>query len=469
MADHASRPANRRESVHYRVLIWAATVAPVIFAVLFGYALGWLRPDLDSWGGRLVMVGFVLAGGLFFYAAAFTIFSSMKARIEHQHRELTSLHDASVDIHGELALETVLQKVVDHARLLVGARYGALSVIDETGRIGEFLTSGITPEERAAMGPPPEGHGLLGVVLHEGQHLRMRDLQADPRSAGFPASHPEMHSLLAVPVICAGPFRGNLYLTEKRDGEKFTEEDEETLVRFAAIAANSIDNAHLHRRVKELAIAEERARIAREMHDGMAQVLAYLNTKAQAVEQHLKRGRREEALVQIRECAATAREVSRDVREEIFGLRAGVGLEASLVPALKEFIGRWQDQWKIRGELRVEGPLVVTPSAELQLYRIVQEALANVRKHSRATSAVVTLAPAKGQLEVTIQDDGRGFDPERVPRGTTPRFGLATMRERVESVGGSLELQTAPNEGTTVRIVMPMAGRQAVDAAHERT
>src|SRR5205823_12997757 len=120
-----------------------------------------------------------------------------------------------LDVAGELSLELVLQKVVDHARELIGARYGALSVPAPTGGIEAFITAGITSEERALIGPPPVGHGLLSVVLKEGERLRMRELTRDQRSVGFPEHHPPMHSLLAVPIISGGGIAGNLYLAEK--------------------------------------------------------------------------------------------------------------------------------------------------------------------------------------------------------------------------------------------------------------
>src|SRR5205823_1762830 len=134
-----------------------------------------------------------------------------------------------------------LQKVVDHATELLGARYGALSVPHPGGGIEAFITCGITPEERALIGPPPVGHGLLSVVLEEGQRLRLPDLTKDPRSIGFPTHHPPMRSLLAVPIGSAGRVLGNLYVAEKIGWPEFASDDEETLVRFATQASLAIE------------------------------------------------------------------------------------------------------------------------------------------------------------------------------------------------------------------------------------
>ncbi|MGE5232935.1 MAG: GAF domain-containing sensor histidine kinase [Acidobacteriota bacterium] len=374
---------------------------------------------------------------------------------EPQIEELLALQDAGLLIHGELGLETVLQNVVEQARVLVSARYGALAVVDEDYRIQSFFTSGVTLEERARMGDPPRGSGLLGVVLHDGQRLRLRDLRSDPRSAGFPRHHPAMRSLLAVPIVCKGPFRGNLYVTEKQGATEFSERDEEVLARLAATAAVAIDNADLHRRLQSLAVAEERLRIAREMHDGMAQVLAYVNTKAQAVSELLSIGRAEEARQQLEQLAEAAREIYADTREGILSLRTPGGPDQPIAAALRLWAAQWQDQSGVSTEVLLDDQVRLEPAVELQLVRIAQEALSNVRKHARARRAELRLQQQSDGILLEIIDDGTGFDPVRTRGGQFPRFGLATMRERAESVGATLVLDTAPGRGTRVLVRVP--------------
>ncbi len=374
---------------------------------------------------------------------------------EPQIEELLALQDASLLIHGELALETVLQNVVEQARGLVSARYGALSVVDEDYRIQSFITSGVTAEERARIGDPPHGRGLLGIVLHEGQRLRLREIGDDPRSAGFPTHHPRMHSLLAVPIICKGPFRGNLYVSEKQGAAEFADRDEEVLARLAATAAVAIDNADLHRRLQSLAVAEERLRIAREMHDGMAQVLAYVNTKALAVSELLGVGRLEDARQQLEQLASAARDIYADTREGILSLRTPGGPDQPIASALRLWIAQWQDQAGVTTEAVLDDNVRLEPAIALQLVRIAQEALSNVRKHARARRAELRLQQQSDGILLEIIDDGTGFDPVRTRGGQFPRFGLATMRERAESVGATLVLDTAPGRGTRVLVRVP--------------
>lgn len=436
-------------------LKWIALLAAIGFVVLVDVLRYALLPYLRSWEGRLLMDATVLTGALFFFGAVFHLIEKMQGRLERQNRELLALHAATQDVHAELSLDKVLQRVVDQARSLLDARYGALSVIDEQNRIESFVTTGISAEERARIGPPPVGHGLLGVVLNEGQRLRLPDITRDPRSHGFPPHHPPMHSLLAVPVACKGPFRGNLYLAEKSGAAEFSVEDEETLVRFAVTAGIAIDNAYLHQRLNTLAVAEERLRIAHEMHDGLAQVLAYVNTKAQAVKELLRSDRPDDASRHLDQLAAAAREVYGDVRESIIGLRNAAVPGRTVGDSVHEYVRSWEAQHGITCRIRVDRDVRLADNAELQLQRIVQESLANVRKHARASQVEVTLRRDGDRVVAVVQDDGAGFNPELLGRAEFPRFGLATMRERAESIGGSVRLDSSPGQGTRVTVEIP--------------
>jgi len=414
---------------------------------------------LISWEKRLALDLLFVAAIVIFAAVIFRAVDEMQDRLKRQNEELLALHSAGLDVTADLTLDVVLRKVVEQARSLVGAKYGAVSVIDKDNRIVSFITAGISTEERAAIGPPPVGHGLLGIVLHEGHRLRLEDLTRHPQAHGFPANHPPMHSLLAVPIPCKGPFLGNLYLTEKNVTGKFTADDEETLVRFALQAALAIDNAHLHEQVADLAIAQERLRIAHEMHDGLAQVLGYVNTKAQAAEMYLKREKSEEAAGQLRELATSARQAYSDVRESIVGLRTLPGPNRTLQEVLQEYLAQWEEMSHVATSLGIDPAVQLRPAQELQLVRIVQESLTNVRKHAKASHASVEIARDGDKLVAVIADDGLGFNAVARARGEFPQFGLSTMRERAESIGGALIIDSAPGAGTRVRFELPVVDR----------
>src|SRR5205807_9405778 len=174
---------------------------------------------------------------------------------------------------------------------------------------------------------------------------------------------------------------------------------------------------------------QERLRIAHEMHDGIAQVLGYVNTKVQAATEYIRRNKIEEGLEQLRQLAEAAREAYSDVRESIVDLRTLPGPARSFQDVLQEYIDRWQEQTGITAQLVVDPDVTLPPGNELQLVRIIQESLTNVRKHSRATTASVDVRRFDGKLRLAVTDNGVGFAQGTLSRGVFPRFGLSTMRE----------------------------------------
>jgi signal transduction histidine kinase len=160
---------------------------------------------------------------------------------------LRELIEASVALTAELSLDALLQKLVETAAALTGARYAALGVIDETGAgLERFVTTGIDPSAHAAIGDLPRGRGILGVLIHDARPLRLAQIGGGARSAGFPPNHPPMESFLGVPVMLRGVAYGNLYLTDKAGEAEFTAADEEIVILLAAQAAVAIENARLY-------------------------------------------------------------------------------------------------------------------------------------------------------------------------------------------------------------------------------
>ena len=451
-----------KPSITLSQLKWITILAPLAFLGVLELARATLLRDrFVSWPGYLLLGGIVLLGVLVFSQVIFSVIERLQRQLQQQNDELLALHHASLAIERHLEIKTLLQGVVDEARALLGARYGALSYLREDGTIEAFLTSGIAPDVAAKIGPPPRGHGVLGVVIEEGQTLRLDDVTAHPKSVGFPPHHPPMKPLLAVPIRSQGRVLGNLYLADE-EGVRFEHGDEDTLSRFAAIAAVAIENARLHEQVRALAITEERERIAREMHDSLAQVLGYVNTKAQATQVLLETNQVEKASAQLTQMATAARAAYADVREGILSLRTSLDGARGLIDTLRDYLALWQEQSGVHAELvlEAEAPGRLPALAEVQLLRIVQEALANVRKHAQATQARVVLRREQEHLLVQVMDDGVGFDPDERGRHGLPRFGMSTMRERAESLGGSFDVRSAVGEGTCVTVRLPLE-RQA--------
>lgn len=165
----------------------------------------------------------------------------------HESERLRTLVETGIAISSELSLDAVLERIVEAAARVTGARYAALGVIDRAGTgLERFVTYGVTPEVQTEIGNPPQGHGILGVLIRDARPLRLHDLSEDPRSVGFPPGHPPMRTFLGVPILLRGVAYGNLYLTEKGGGEDFTDEDEELASLLAAQAAVAVENARLY-------------------------------------------------------------------------------------------------------------------------------------------------------------------------------------------------------------------------------
>lgn len=212
--------------------------------------------------------------------------------------------------------------------------------------------------------------------------------------------------------------------------------------------------------LRQRAIIEERERIARELHDGLAQLLGYVNTKAMAVRLLLKKRQMKAANEHLLQLEEAARELFIDVREAILGLKASGQAGVGLPTMLNEYAAQFSrlSSLPVQVEIAPEAASVqLAAEAELQLLRIVQEALTNVRKHAAATGVRICMQRQDGTLELLVSDDGCGFDPAHICADHPVHFGLNTMRERAEAIGAELQVDSRPGGGTRVRVRLPIA------------
>jgi two-component system sensor histidine kinase DevS len=544
--------------------------------------------------------------------------------------DIRALAEAGISLTSELSLRAVLQKVVDVARHNIGARYAALSVLANDGRIEQFLTSGITDSERAAIGHVPFGKGLLGVLLREGATLRLEDISADPRSAGFPPNHPAMKSLLGVPVIWRGKVIGNLYLTEKEGARAFDERDEELLRLLATQAAVAITNASLYEsehsrarewealfelsrdvtattdlnelfafvvkragellsadvavlkllgrdgqsligvarsgmrspldstvhalaecellgrtiesrqpttvvdyesqrregggkwplmeeeelisavaapvlgreqplgvievgnrtrthfterqaqllqtfgnlvavaierrqlfdRLESLARLEERDRIGMDLHDGVIQSIYAVGLHLEDCSDRLP-ANAQDVKGDVEQAIDDLNKVIKDIRSYIFDLRPSLSGVHDLPQALNQLVEHFRVNTLATTNLAIDSPLEA-PGGEAEamaLFHVAQEALNNVSKHSKAAAVSVSLRSVNGALVLEVVDNGIGFDVPGSAVTKGAHHGMRNMRDRAGSVGGTLEYESAPGEGTTLRMTLQLQGK----------
>ena len=358
-----------------------------------------------------------------------------------------------------LDLDAVLQLIVERVCALADARYAALGIVDEFGGIERFITVGITPEQRALLGPPPTGHGLLGLIIREGRSYRIPDIAAHPDSYGFPPNHPPMRSLLGVPVTVKGRAIGNLYLTDKRGAGEFSAADQQLVELFALHAGIAIENARLHEQVEQLAVVEERERIGQELHDGIIQSLYAVTLSLEDVETLMTEDPAE-ARARVDRAIDAVQASIRDIRNFILGLRPHL-LERSRPRRRPRGAGRRaapEHHGRRRGRSR----------RGRRSCRRAQRRPSGAAAADRPRGVEQRRPPCRGVAgQVGARARGRHeAAPDR--RGQRPRFdpatarggehqGLVNMRDRATHMGGQLEVDSAPGNGARIIVRVPLS------------
>jgi signal transduction histidine kinase len=368
---------------------------------------------------------------------------------------LRAVSDVVLAISAELAVEPILQRLVESARELVGADYGALGVPDGRGGFARFITSGMSDALIARLGPLPRVHGLLAAMLESPEPYRTPDIKADPRYRWWPKAHPDMRSFLGVPI--AGPERvlGAIYLTNKRGAEVFSDADQELIQLLAAHAAVALQNAELHERTRELSVVEERTRLARELHDAVSQTLFSLVMTVEAASTLLDRDTGQ-ARARLDDARRLAQDASRELRSLIFELRPADLAHDGLAGTLRKHVEVLARVQPVEIALELDCEPSLPPEAQVEVFRIAQEAIGNALRHADAGRIAVELRSVDGGVRLTVADDGRGFDPS-APELRSRRLGLTSLRERAKALGGRLGVESAPGAGTTVRLDLPAA------------
>ncbi len=368
---------------------------------------------------------------------------------------LAAVSDAVLGIAGDLSLDAVLQRLVHAARHLVDARYAALGVPDDEGTgFARFITAGMTDEQIEAIGPLPRTHGLLGAMLADLTPYRTDDITTDPRYSWWPHAHPAMRSFLGVPIVFKGDVIGAFYLTDKEGERAFDEADEELVGVLAAHAAVLIDHAHLYERSRELSIIGERDRLARELHDAMAQTLFSLRLRLQTAAALVRNdpGRAESEMARAEELVSSA---LAELRTLVFELRPPSLDADGLVASVRKHVEVLGRAYGLEVVLEARGEDRLPAAVEPALFRIIQEALTNVVRHASAQSVTVSIEAGPATASVVVRDDGVGFDPSaRAISGR--RLGLTSMRERAQALGGVLGVESTPGAGATVRAEVPL-------------
>ncbi|MFQ5989724.1 MAG: ATP-binding protein [Candidatus Methylomirabilales bacterium] len=409
--------------------------------------------------------------------------------------QLQALVEGGMVLAKELSLESVLKKIAEVACKVLGAKYGAVGVLNEDGGgLSHFVTVGIDEETEARIGALPVGKGILGVVVRDGKPLRLKDLGSDPRAHGFPPHHPPMRSFLGVPIVSKGKVFGNLYLTEKQGTEEFSKEDEALAVTLAAQAAIAMENASLYeevrrsyeqlRRSQDLLLRQEKLASLGRLAAGLAHEINNPLSSVAGFAEALQRRARAERL--------DDREKFRDIAEYLAFIQQEVARAAAIVRHLLDFARQREPSFeeldlpsliqdtvalvshqatvtnkRIAVEITPDLPVVQADRQMLQ--QAILNLLTNALDAIEGTGEVrITALPALDQVEIRVEDTGCGIPPEHLAKIFDPFFttkevgkgtglGLAICQSIIEQHRGSMEVRSdGVGKGTTVAVRLPV-------------
>ncbi|MFF1461168.1 GAF domain-containing sensor histidine kinase [Streptomyces sp. NPDC058330] len=371
---------------------------------------------------------------------------------------LAAVSAALLAMSRHLEMGDVLKTIVASARELLDAEYAALGVPDDHGGFAQFVVDGVSDAQWKAIGPLPRQHGILAAMLSDATPQRLADVRTDPRFEGWPDAHPDMSDFLGLPIQDGDETIGALFLANKRcpkpsGGCGFTEADEELLGILAQHAAIALTNARLYERSRELTIAEERSRLAHELHDAVSQKLFSLRLTAQAATALVDRDPAR-AKGELQQVAVLAAEAVEELRAAVVELRPAALDEDGLIATLRNQIRVLDRAHAARVTFESSGVRALPSAQEEALLRVAQEALHNALRHAEAAHVSVSLGRQGPATVLRVVDDGSGFDVHTVRREGR-HLGLVSMRHRAGSVGGRLTVVSEPGKGTTIQMEVP--------------
>jgi signal transduction histidine kinase len=348
-------------------------------------------------------------------------------------------------------LEAVLIRIAEVSKEVAGTKYAALGIPDGKGGLTYFKTAGLTDEEYAKIPHLPKGRGLLGAIMKERHPIRLPHMAEDPRSSGFPENHPHMDSFLGVPVIVGQHLFGMLYLCDKVNGELFNDDDQLLVETMAGFAALAIAGAQLREQQNKLQLLEERERIGMELHDGVIQSLYGIGMLVDI----MRRQGETVPTEKLNPVVDSLNDVIEDIRAFITNLRKRGGQSMTIKDTLVFLKDHLNPPETVSFE--IEAPDVLpplTPAVFESICLIVNEAFSNAIRHAKAQHIRVQAEILRNHFSIAIDDDGHGFNPETA--NSHGGLGLRNMQQRARLYGGEVTIESEPNQGTHLSIVIPI-------------
>ena len=366
--------------------------------------------------------------------------------------KLRRVLEATLLVEADLDLPVLLRHVIDEALSMTNARYGALGVLNEDhSALAEFITAGLTPEEERQIGARPTGRGVLGLLISDPRPMRVSKIGSHPDSFGFPSGHPPMTSFLGVPIKVRDEVYGNLYLTDKIGWSEFTSDDEALVGALAIAAGIAIENARLHQRVQEMAVFDERGRLARDLHDTVIQRLFAVGLSLQSI---AGMAAPPGGVDRLNQAIADIDYTIRQIRTTIFEL----GLDSTSQGPRASVLALVEELTPVIGcdvNTTIDGPVdAALPNQIVEhLLATLREALTNVGRHAGATRANVILSVDSEVCRLQVLDNGHGV---HCVKGRAGGNGLGNMRRRAEKLNGDFDIESPDSGGTLLVWQVPV-------------
>ncbi len=444
-----------------RTLRWITVVVPTTFVVVFELVTRSLYDDfVPAWGHTVVILAAVSIAAFAFSTFVFASMAHLEREIRERNRRLALLNAVATEASESLDLEEVATAITRNVRQALMADAAGLALVaEEDGELRMIAQCGLPSQITTGNGSLSSYDCECRKALALGEAIVIADSRKIESCAGVLGERTP-GTCISAPIRSKGNNIGAIFVARPRS-RPFDQDEAELVTALASQVGAVLLNAQLFSKTGAIAVLQERQRVAREVHDGLAQTLGYLNVQMGIVDHRLANEEWVKAQAELAAMSKVTREAYEDLRQSITDLRTPLSPGGSLRRTLREHLERHSAQTGI--PCHFEGhkgiATILAPSSEVQLIRIVQESLTNVKKHAPGAQVWLTVKASDRSVSVTIRDDGPGFDPASVPG--SGRFGLQTMKERAESTGGTLVIESRPGEGTRLEITVPVEASKA--------
>lgn len=439
-------------NITLKKLKWLAILAPALFIGAFEFVRHTLFYQINNIWFNLVTILLVAGAAYVFSDFVFGIIGRLQKNVEERNNELVAINKIALGLGRSLNQDEILSTATqdlynsfhDTGIALYILHENKLHLLEKKGQLKDWAPNFIdltgAPLKKASYG--------LAEAVRKGSSL--------------------VEQVSSTEHLAYLPFKGRkgvlgiIFMARNRS---FSSRELQTLNIISNQLGFSIENARLHSQVYEMATLEERERIAREVHDGLAQILGYVTLKASIAQRHLSARQISQAESDIKDIEKVTQEAYVDARETILGLRTYISKEGGLVKTLNEYISRFKLTSGIKAELETKDgqDLKFSSSEEIQLIRIIQEALTNIRKHAKARKAWIRFRTCDDSVQLIIEDDGQGFDISSIEGLNKTRYGLQTMKERTEKIGASFRITSFLGLGTKIEVNLPIRNKAGVE------